>query len=188
MHDAGLAFARQPFSLSFKALCALALHTGRAPPAALTKPRCHAAQNDTDHKCTHQVGIERQLNGQRSLAMTMAIMTQVAVARTRYHYLRKSAETAAQYHDVQQKLLRQLRASESTGAESEQALIREEMNALVASAEYDVAYSDLQNAFGTIYATIGVDPWGDYLDTASDVETLSASLRQVWRERGDFGG
>lgn len=134
------------------------------------------------------VDAELRLNDQRSLAMTMAIMTQVAVARTRYHYLRKSAETAAQYNSVQHKLLKQLRASETSGAESEQALIREEMNALVASAEYDVAYSDLQNAFGAIYATIGVDPWGDYLDTASDVETLSASLRQVWRERGDFGG
>ncbi len=131
---------------------------------------------------------ELYLNDQRSLAMTMAIMTQVSVARTRYHYLRKSAETAAQYNSVQHKLLKQLRASETSGAESEQALIREEMNALVASAEYDLAYSDLQNAFGAIYATIGVDPWGDHLDTASDVETLAASLQQVWRERGDVGG
>jgi len=134
------------------------------------------------------VNAELALNDERNLAMTMAIMTQVEVARARYHYLRKSAHTAAQYHGIQAKLLKQVRGSASSGAASEQSLIREEMNALVASAEYDIAYADLQNAFATIYASIGVNPWGDYLDTTADVASLSQSLKQVWNERGDYGG
>ncbi|MGB7287153.1 MAG: TolC family protein [Salaquimonas sp.] len=134
------------------------------------------------------VNADQGLNDQRNLAMTMAIMTQVEVARARYHYLRKSAQTAQQYHEIQSKILKQVRGSASSGAASEQSLIREEMNALVASAEYDIAYSDLQNAFATIYASIGVNPWGDYLDTNTDVGTLTSSLKQVWQERGDHGG
>ena len=62
------------------------------------------------------------------------------------------------------------------------------MNALVASAEYDIAFSDLQNAFAAIYASIGVNPWGDYLDTTADVSALTGTLKNVWLERGDYGG
>ncbi len=131
---------------------------------------------------------EIRLNDERSLAMTMAIMTQVEVARARYHYLRKSAHTAQEYFGIQNRLLDQVRASASSGTASEQSLIREEMNSLVASAEYDIAYADLQNAFATVYSSIGVNPWGDFLDTSSDVNSLASSLAQVWQARGDHGG
>ena len=124
------------------------------------------------------------LDGQ-ALATTIAIMTQVEIARMRYHYLRKSAATAAQYHKVQRQILEQVRVSADIDAASEQSLIREEMNALVASAEFDVAYSDLQNAFASIYASIGVDPWGDGLDLSAGVDELSGALRRTWTERGD---
>ncbi len=118
----------------------------------------------------------------------MAIMTQVEVARARYQYLRKSADTAGEYHSIQARLLKQVRAAQDTGAASEQSLIREEMNTLVSSAEYDIAYAELQNAFASIYASMGVNPWGDDLDTGSDVATLADTLKQVWVERGDYGG
>lgn len=134
------------------------------------------------------VNAEIGLNDQRNLAMTMAIMTQVEVARARYHFLRKSAATSQQYYSIQSKILRQVQVSARSGASSEQSLIREEMNTLVASAEYDIAYADLQNAFATIYATIGVNPWGDHLDTSADVSTLAATLNKVWSQRGDLDG
>ncbi len=128
------------------------------------------------------------LNDQRALAMTMAIMTQVQVAKIRYHYLRKSARTSAEYFYVQSQIRDQIRASARANAASEQSLIREEMNTLVASAQYDIAYSDLQNAFAAIYSSIGVDPFGDYLDTSASVKALADALRNTWRERGDLAG
>ncbi len=131
------------------------------------------------------VELEGDLIEQRSLAMTMAIMTQVEVARANYHYLRKSAATASQYHAIQHKILDQVRASARADATSEQSLIREEMNSLVASAQYDIAYADLQNAFAKIYASIGVDPYGDTLDLESSISEISAALRRTWSERGD---
>jgi outer membrane protein TolC len=133
------------------------------------------------------ISAESALIDNQALATTMAIMTQVEVARLRYHYLRKSAQTAAEYHQVQAQILKQVRASAGVDADSEQALIREEMNALVASAEFDVAFADLQNAFAAIYTSIGVDPWGDALDLSGSVQEIAAGLRQVWLERGDIG-
>lgn len=126
-----------------------------------------------------------KLKDQRSLAMTMAVMTQVEVARVRYKYLRREAKTAEQYHVLQQKILKQVNASARAGVASEQNVIHEELSTLIASARYDIAYSDLQNAFATIYASIGVDPWGDILNVDSDVATLAASLKKTWQERGD---
>ncbi len=129
---------------------------------------------------------ETGLIDQRALETTMAIMTQVEVARLRYNYLRKSAATAGQYYDVQRRIRDQIRAGASADTTSEQTLIREEMNTLVASAEYDVAYSDLQNAFAAIYASIGADPYGDSIDESLPVSELAAQLQKLWQERGDF--
>lgn len=128
-----------------------------------------------------------KLKDQRALAMTMAVMTQVEVAIVRYKYLRREAKTAQQYNSLQQKILRRVKASAKAGVTSEQNLIQEELSALIASAKYDIAYADLQNAFATIYASIGVDPWGDGLDVDLDVATLSAGLKKTWQERGDVG-
>ncbi len=128
------------------------------------------------------------LNDQRALAMTMAIMTQVEVARVRYDYLKKSAQTAAEYFYVQSRIRDQIRASANANATSGQTLIREEMNTLIASAQYDIAFSDLQNAFAGIYSSIGVDPFGDYLDTSASVAELTKALQRTWNERGDVAG
>ena len=131
---------------------------------------------------------EGDLIDKRALAMTMAIMTQVEVAKANYKYLRKSAKTASDYYSVQHRILHKTRDSAQADATSEQTLIREEMNDLIASAQYDIAYAELQNAFATIYSTIGVDPYGDDFNPDADVNQLSASLEQTWTARGDVGG
>ena len=122
----------------------------------------------------------------QALATTMAVMTQVYVARARYKYLHRSAATAAEYYSVQSRLKAQVQASVRADVASEQTLIREEMNTLVAAVQYDIAYADLQNAFAAIYAAVGVDPHDGVIDTGRSVEALSRSLRETWRNRGDL--
>ena len=122
----------------------------------------------------------------QALATTMAIMTQVHVARARYGYLHRSAATAAEYYRVQSRLNRQVQVSVQAGVASEQTLIREEMNTLVAAVQYDVAYADLQNAFAAIYAAVGVDPFDGVVDTSKSVGALAKTLRETWRGRGDL--
>lgn len=135
-----------------------------------------------------EIDANARLIDQQSLALTMAIVTQVHVARARYAYLHKSAGTAAEFYNVQRNILKQIKASVEAQASSEQVLLREEMNTLVAAVEFDVAYADLQNAFGTIYTSVGLDPYDDGLSTDMSVAELASRLRSMWRSRGDLDG
>jgi outer membrane protein TolC len=133
-----------------------------------------------------EVKAQSKLIEQQSLALTMAIVTQVHVARARYSYLHKSAVTAAEFYNVQRGILSQIKASAAANSSSEQVLLREEMNTLVAAVEFDIAYSDLQSAFATVYSSVGLDPYDASISTDMSVGDLATSLRETWRRRGDL--
>ncbi len=124
----------------------------------------------------------------RALALTMAVMTQVHVSRIRYLNSAKELKTARDYYDVQSRLLTQMRKESAADRISEQTLIREELNTLVAEAQRDIAFSDAQNAYANVFASVGLDPYASTTDTSMTVATLSSELKAVWIERGDFGG
>ena len=126
-----------------------------------------------------------ELSEAEAEAYAMAIMTQVHMARARHAQTRRIAETAAEYSRVQDRITNQMRARATAGATSEHALIREEMNALVAAVEYDIAYADFQNAYANVYAAIGLDPVAPGQSLDVPVSDLARSLRAVWVERGD---
>ncbi len=93
----------------------------------------------------------------RTLALSMAIMTQVHVAYARYEHARNELGTAGEYRDTQSDILDQIRAAAATKSVSEQSVIREEMNNLLAQAKYDLAHADLESAFASLYAAMGSD-------------------------------
>ena len=90
------------------------------------------------------------------------------------------------YYSVQRKLEAQVKASVRANVASEQTLIREQMNTLVAAVEFDIAYADLQNAFAAIYAAVGSDPFEANISMDMSVAELSGILKETWRERGDL--
>ncbi len=122
----------------------------------------------------------------RAKALTIAILTQVHISRVRYLHSRKELRTASQFYDVQRRLLRQIRTEADADRVSEQTLIREEMNTLVADVKFDIAYAALHNAYANIFSSMGLDPHprGD-LDTSLSVNALARSLKKLWSERGD---
>ncbi len=125
---------------------------------------------------------------QRALALTMAIMTQVHVSNMRYFQAQRELQTSAEYLNVQSSLLAQMRAQAATDKISEQTLIREEMNTLVAEVKYDLAHAALQNAYANLFASMGLDPIDESVDLGADVKTLTAQLSRVWKKRGDSTG
>ena len=133
-----------------------------------------------------KIEAEEAMIDERSLSVAMAVMTQVHVSRLRFKHLTKVYGTASALANVQSKLLRQVRAETAAERTSEQILIREEMNALIAEAKRDVAYSDLQNAYANVYASIGVDPFPGSFDSSEDLGAIEAKLRQLWFERGEY--
>ncbi len=122
---------------------------------------------------------------QRALAVTMAIMTQVHVARVRLIHARRQYKTARHYYDVQRKILRQIRSGLAAEKISEQTAIREEMNTLVARVRLDLAYVELQTAFANCFASMGIDPFGETVTGYESVSDLAESLRQGWYNLGD---
>ncbi len=111
----------------------------------------------------------------RRLALSMAILTQVHVGLARYQHASREYRTAAEYHSTQVKILDQIRAAAETRSVSEQSVIREEMNTLVADVKYDIAYADLENSFASIYASMGIDPVPADADYG-DIQSLSRSI------------
>jgi outer membrane protein TolC len=121
---------------------------------------------------------------EKALAITMAILTQVHASRLKFVYHARELATHERYLSVQRSLLQQIRREVSAGTASEQTLLREEMNTLVAEVKRDISYANWQNAFANLYASIGLDPYPQNLDLAQPVPTITASLRQVWSARG----
>jgi len=129
------------------------------------------------------VRAQEDLLQQRELALTMAVITQVHVARARFGHLSKELETAGRQMGVQVKIMDQIRAGHRTGVMSRQTLLREEMNTLVSEVKYDIAYAEAQNAYANLFASMGIDEFSPDVTGREDVATLQASLAQLWRER-----
>ncbi len=132
------------------------------------------------------VDAQDRLLDQRGLALSMAIMTQVHVSRARYYHHAKELATASEYLDVQNRLIEQMRAEARGDRISEQTLIREEMNTLVAEVKHDIAFASLQNSYANVFASMGVDPIYADFRPETPVRELASALRAHWFERGDF--
>jgi outer membrane protein TolC len=134
-----------------------------------------------DHK--KAVRAQEDLLRQRELALTMAVITQVHVSRARFAHLKEELDTAAHQMRVQDKILYQIRAGHKAGAMSQQTLLREEMNTLVAEVKYDIAYADAQNAYANLFASMGIDDFSPDVTGREDVTTLKSSLAGLWQSR-----
>ena len=123
--------------------------------------------------------IEQQdeLLDKKSLAVTMAIMTQVYVSRAKYAHALKEHRIAAKYRNVQTKLLEQIRAEAAGGRVAKQTLVREELNAVVADVKLDMAHAVAESAYANLQASIGLDPNGAEDSVGLTVAQLAAALR-----------
>ncbi len=126
-----------------------------------------------------EVEVKDVLIDTRALAVTMAIMTQVHVARARLFHARREYDTANHFHDVQSRVLTQIRSALEAGKVSEQTAIREELNTMVASVERDMAFAELQSAAAGLVASIGQTPADEYdfrsMPLAEIRQTLAAN-------------
>lgn len=124
----------------------------------------------------------------RSMALTMAIMTQVHVSRARYALAYRDLKTAADMLNVQNSLKAQIRSQIAVDRSGSQLLIKEELNALLAEVRFDLAHAQLQNAFASVYGALGLDPVDQSIDLKADTKIVAKQLEKVWRARGDGMG
>ncbi|MGQ7248417.1 TolC family protein [Halomonas sp. V046] len=132
-----------------------------------------------------RIDAQGQLLDARALALTTAVATQVSVSRVRYELRRGELETAAQFLAVQDKIEGQVEAGYRADHVSEQTLIREQMNTLLAEVRMDQALADLQGAYGNVYTATGIDAVDADMSSDDSVSELASDLRRLWANRGD---
>ena len=132
-----------------------------------------------------KIDAEKEMLDARSLSVAMAVMTQVHISKARYLHLKGSYATAAALSNVSHRILKQVRDETDAQKTSEQILIREEMNSLLADVKLDMAYADLQNAYANVYASLGVDPFPAGISTSASVGEIAGRLKTMWT--GNYG-
>jgi len=124
---------------------------------------------------------------QQALATSMAVISQVHIADIQFHESNDSYLLATQYFDVAQRIKAQVDFSRSTQNIGDLTVIREDVNALLAELRRDVAYADLQNSYGKVLVSMGLDPLPEGFGSM-DLKQLSngfKSLQDKWQQ-GDL--
>ena len=121
----------------------------------------------------------------RALALTQAVATQVMVSRARYQSLHKEYHASEAYLGVQRRITQQVQREFDAGTASEQELMNERFELLVAELRTDVTFADMQNAFANLYASMGLDSYDGQLRGDETVNEMAAVLRSWWQARGD---
>ncbi|MFC7663836.1 TolC family protein [Methylorubrum suomiense] len=129
---------------------------------------------------TSLIDAQDALLDKRALAVTMAVMTQVHVSRIRHALAMKEFETAAAFRRVQRRIVGQMRASAAALSTSEQTLIREEMNTLIAEVKFDLAHAAVQNARANVFASLGLDSFPLATIDGQDLDGLTRAVRTSW--------
>ncbi|NLQ17932.1 TolC family protein [Marinomonas sp. M1K-6] len=121
---------------------------------------------------------------QQALAVSMAVVSQVHIANIEYSEAHQSYDFAIDYLDVANRIQEQIQSSQATQSVGELPVIREELNTLLAELRRDVAYADLQNSFGKILVSMGLDPLPNGFGGMTLAELASAfdSMFERWSQ------
>ncbi|WP_041795519.1 TolC family protein [Pararhodospirillum photometricum] len=130
---------------------------------------------------------QEQLSHVRRHALSMAVLSQVNVADLAYRTALEDYQLAQRIAEVENRILSQLEAGKAARQQGRRAVVRGQMGATLADLRRDMAYADLQAAWGRMFATVGADPLPEEL-TAADLPTLSATLAQTFQrwEKGEI--
>lgn len=123
--------------------------------------------------------LKQQILDRQALALTMTVVTQVYLSMIQYDYYSEKLELAEQYLSVQKRVTKQMRIEARAQRVSEQELILEEMNELIAEAKYDIAYADMQKAYGGLISSMGLEV-STSLNRKAPVGALGKALEEEW--------
>ncbi len=121
---------------------------------------------------------EKVLEAQ-SLALTMAVMSQVHIGVAQLAFAKEQLMTAKSYYETQGEITEQSRLTWLMNRLDEQAMISEKVNQLVALLRYDTARANVESAYASLLATMGEDPLPGSVKDHRLAE-LAGALRAHW--------
>jgi hypothetical protein len=104
------------------------------------------------------------------------------VANANFQDAVRQFKTSEQLADIDGQILGQLRNRHEAAGIGELDLIQGELNTLQADLRRDLAYADLRNAYGQIFASAGLDPLPEQLDSdrVQSIASALASRESAW--------
>ncbi|SEP16146.1 Outer membrane protein TolC [Pseudomonas sp. NFACC39-1] len=123
----------------------------------------------------------------RRQAMSIAVLAQLYVANANYREALRQFKTSQQLADIDGQIVGQLRNRHQAAGLGELDLIQGELNTLQADLRRDLAYADLRNAYGQIFASAGLDPLPDEVQSTQvqSIATALANREAAWAQ-GDI--
>ncbi|SOD90760.1 TolC family protein [Caenispirillum bisanense] len=94
----------------------------------------------------------------RRHALSMAVLSQVNVANLAYKSAVEDYQLASRLADVELRIAQQLEAGGLAQQQGLRAVVRGRIGAALAELRRDMAYADMQAAWGRMFATVGADP------------------------------
>lgn len=122
---------------------------------------------------------QEQLSQVRRHALSMAVLSQVNIANLAYRTAAEDYQLADRLAEVENRIRDQLEAGGAAQQQGRQAVVRGRIGAAIADLRRDMAYADLQAAWGRMFATIGADPLPETL-AATDVPGIAAAVAETF--------
>lgn len=119
----------------------------------------------------------------RRQAMSMAVLAQLYVANANFREAQRQFNTSQELAQLDGQIAEQLRNRHKAQGIGELNLIQGELNALQADLRRDLAYAELRNSYGQLFATIGLDPLPSELpsDRLSDIAQALSDSESRWQ-------
>ncbi|MEQ8603907.1 MAG: TolC family protein [Marivibrio sp.] len=130
---------------------------------------------------------EQELSEVRRLALSMAVIAQTNIAQLRFAAAQRDFELAQRLADVETRISGQLINQGQAQAGGARQAISGKVEKALADLRRDLAYADLQAAYGRLIASIGADPMVASAD-GHDLAAVTDAVRRTldsWRA-GDF--
>jgi len=114
----------------------------------------------------------------RRLALSMAVISQVNIAKLRFDHARDDYLLTRRLASVNNQIADRLGAGAKARTVGQASRIQGEVRSFLSSLQRDMAYADMQSAFGALFASIGLDPLPGPVDAAS-IEALASAVAEV---------
>ncbi len=118
-----------------------------------------------------------EMTAAQRLALSMAVLTQVHLSYHEFFSRQRQYDLSRQLQDIEANIYQQTQNAVISGSQNRMIGIRTATTAMMAEFRSFQNYAALQNAYGQIIATLGVDPLPETVD-AHDVKTLTGAIRQ----------
>lgn len=119
----------------------------------------------------------------RRQAMSMAILAQLHVANANFREAQHQFQTSQQLAGLDGQIVEQLRNRYQAQGIGELELIQGELNTLQADLRRDLAYAELRNSYGQLFASVGLDPLPESVasDSVADIAAALSSREAQWQ-------